>query len=660
MRILSDLLNESIVNAFGWTIFHILWQGTFIAMFTGLLLRFINRKSSQLRYVISLCSLFVIVGLSVFNFVNNYEDKSHALNQNLVVSNETVNSLELPVKVFSNLDTKISETGILKSVFNGIDNLSGYFPLIVSLWFIGVGIFLIKFVFSYLYSSRLRTVGIIDIQDEWLQKFNKIRNNLHVKKIVRFIESTLIKVPIVLGYLKPIVIIPAEMLSGIPTNQIEAIIAHELAHIRRNDYIINVIQTIIETVFFFHPAVWYLSSKIRNERENCCDDIALTVCDGSLVYAKALVSIQDLSLEKHYAAVAFSGRKKHLLNRIKRMIMKPKGKSNFTDKIIAATIILSAIVALSFTYGAEYPSEKGLFNEITKEKPVKELAAPAVPAAPEKIEKSESTFLAELAQLENVEEIASPELISLRDTIKKHSRDYIDIDGNTIIKTRKNKRGKQEELKFTLKNGKVTSLYVDGKEIPENEYDKYQSEIDKTIDDLEEAKIDIRDAIEEIEDIDFDDLHLEIEEAMKNIHVDMEAVQEDIKRAMENVEMVDVEEIIKNIDVELKELGELHDFDIHIDFGDESFHFDMDELELEEIREQMEKAREEIKEQIDMEEIQREMIKVQEELSKISEEDIRIQIEESTKQFEEFDKQETIKELEEKLEELEKLELEEI
>jgi bla regulator protein blaR1 len=662
MRILSDLLNESIVNAFGWTIFHILWQGTLIALFTGLLLRILNRKSSQLRYLITLCSLLLVVGLSVFNFVNNYEKKGFALNQDLVFSNETVSSHELPLRVFSNLDTKISETGILKSIFNGINNLSGYFPLIVSLWFIGVGLFLIRFIFSYLFTSRLRTVGIIDIQDEWLQKFNEIGNKLHVKRTVRFIESTLIKVPIVLGYLKPIVIIPAEMLLGIPRNQIEAIVAHELAHIRRNDYIINVIQTIIETVFFFHPAVWYLSSKISNERENCCDDIALTVCDGSLVYAKALVSIQDLSLRKHYAAVAFSGRKKHLLNRIKRMIMKPKGKSNFTDKIIAATIILSAIVALSFTYGAEYPSEKGLFNEITKEKPAKEPAAPTVPAVPEKIEKAELSILAEPALLEDVEEIASPELILERDTIKKHSREYLDIDGNTIIKTRKNKKGKQEELKFTLKNGKVTSLYVDGNEIPEKDYDKYQSEIDKTIDDLEDAKIDIREAIQDIESLDLDELHLEIEEAMKNVHIDMVAVQEDIKRAMEDVKMIDIEEIMKNVELELKELGELqelHDFDIDFDFDDESFHFDMDEINLEEIREQIEKAHEEMKEHVDMEEIQRELLKVQEELSKISEEDIKIQMEESAKHFEEFNKEETIKELEEKLEEIENLELEE-
>ncbi len=646
MRILSDLLNESIVNALGWTIFHILWQGALIALFTGFLLRILNRKSSQLRYLIALSSLLLIIGLSVFNFSDNYKNNGLSLNQDITASNEFVSSPEFPFKVFSNSDNEISNLDIIKRIFNGIDNLSDYFPLIVSLWFAGVIIFLIRFVYSYLYIGRLRTFGTLDIQDKLLKKFDKIRNELHVKRTVRFIESTLIKVPVVLGYLKPVVLIPTEILSGMPMNQIEAIIAHELAHIRRNDYIINVIQTIIETVFFFHPAVWYLSSKISNERENCCDDIALTVCDGSLIYAKALVSIQDLSLRKHYAAVAFSGRKKHLLNRIKRMIMKPKGKSNFTDKIIAATIILSAIIALSFTYKAEYPLEKDMLHEINKPKPVEktEISEPSVPTTPTVVKK-----------------IVAPEKTIFKDTTKNlHiSGDYYDIDDNTISKIVRTKDGKKEEMKFTLKNGKVTELYIDGKEIPESEYEKYQSEVDEIIDDLKDAKIDIREAIHEIENLDLDELHLELEEAMKNVHIDIKAVQEDIKRAMEDVEMIDIEEIMKNVEVELRELDELHDFDFDFDFGSESFHFDIDELDLEEIREQLEKAKEVMKDQIDMEEIQREMLKVQEELSKISEENIKMQIEESAKHIEEFNKEETIKEMEETLEELENLELEE-
>jgi len=655
MRIISDLLNENIVNAIGWTIFHILWQGFVLAFLISLLLRILNHKSSQIRYLISLSSLVIIVGLSILNFTSNYDTLDLVKdNQDFIQTNKTLGSLDSPFTAFDNLDKEVTTSAIIKNLFRKIDTLSAYFPSIVSLWFVGVLVFLIRFIFSFLYTSRLRTTGVSNIQSENMQIFNNIKNNLHVKRTVRFIESTLIKVPVVLGYLKPVVLVPAEILSGMPMNQIEAIVAHELAHIRRNDYIINVIQTIIETVFFFHPAVWYLSSKINNERENCCDDIALTVCDDSLIYAKALVSVQDLSLRNQYVAVAFSGRKKHLLNRIKRMIMKPKGKTNFTDKIIAATIILSAIVALSFTYTAEYPSERGLLNEIIESNSIEktELTNPSEPTQPEVPTKPSI-----------VEKINPPEIITVKDTTKDlHIRgEQYDIDNNTISKVTRTKNGKKEEMKFTLKNGKVTELYVDGKKVPDSEYGKYQSEIDVIIDDLKDAKIDIKKAMKEIENLDIEIIRHEMEEAMQDLDIDIKAAQEDIKRAMENVEMVDVEEIMRNVEIELNELDKLYDMDLDfdIDIDGESYHFDMGEINLEEIREQMKEVREEMREQIDMQEIQKEMLKVQEELSKISEEEIKIQMQESAKQLEEFNKQETIKELQEQLEELEKLELEE-
>ena len=351
MEILTDLFSDNIISALGWSLFNILWQGFLLACITGITLYIFRRKSAQIRYLISVASLLLIVGLSVFNFHNNYETNFSTVTNSILVSQikdtEDINIINL-----NNSNIDLNYSGLLITAKDKLKEIDKYFPIIVNVWLIGVFLFILKFFFSYLYTNRLKRIKSNGINKIWLNKFKKIEQKLQLKKGVKYIESTLVKIPLVLGYLKPVVIIPTEILTGIPSNQIEAIIAHELAHIRRNDYIINVLQTIIETVFFFHPAVWYISSKIRTERENCCDDIALTVCEGSLIYAKALVSVQEFTLKRHYAAVAFSGRKKHLLNRIKRMIMKPKEKSNFTDKIIASLIILSGILALSFTYTA--------------------------------------------------------------------------------------------------------------------------------------------------------------------------------------------------------------------------------------------------------------------------------------------------------------------
>ncbi|MCD4834904.1 MAG: M48 family metalloprotease [Bacteroidales bacterium] len=642
MSILSDLLSDKVITALGWNIFHILWQGVIIALVLSVVLRFLKGKSAQIRYLISLVSLFLMLGLSIFNFTNNYDDNlSKTINTGSLYQPESSNVLLIDL---NNTEINATSKEVLAKFKNRLENIDKYFPLIVNIWIIGMLIFIVKFILSYLYTNRLKKIKITSISEEWLGRFLKLQEQLKINRTVSYIESQLIKIPLVLGYLKPVIVIPVEMLSGIPSNQIEAIIAHELAHIRRNDYIFNVLQTIIETVFFFHPAVWYISSQIRNERENCCDDMALTVCDGSLVYAKALVSVQELTLGKHYAAVAFSGRKKHLLNRIKRMIMKQKVKSNFTDKIIAAIIILSGVLALSFTYKANitnYISESGLTNEIVKTIEIKSL---------EEIPEQKSIVVNDVQNINSV----------VKDTVKirKHHHDEIDIDENTVIRTYRDDKGKKKEMKFTLTNGKVTELYVDGIEIPESEYDKYQPEIDETIADLKEAKEDIRDAMKDIEDLDIEEIRMEVEEAIKDIHIDMEEMQIEIADAMKNIKEIDVEEILKEVEMELNEIKDM-DFDFDFDFSGETFHFDMEDLNLEEIREEMEKVRESIHENIDMDEIQKEMHKVQEELSKMDMEEIRAQMEENLKHFEEFDKKETINKLEEKLEELEKLELEE-
>lgn len=635
MNILSELLNDSIIKALGWNIFNILWQGFIIAIILSLVLRIFKGKSSQLRYLISMISLLLIMGFSIFNFFNNYD--KNISNTISYIDNNQANESNLLLVDFN--DIKINESSIeLITLFKDqLTSVDKYFPLIVNVWILGVFIFILKFIFSFFYTNRLRKINTQSISEEWLDKFLKLQEQLRINRTVNYIESQLVKIPLVLGYLKPVVVIPVELLSGMPLNQIEAIIAHELAHIRRNDYIFNVFQTIIETLFFFHPAIWYISSQIRKERENCCDDMALTVCEGSLVYAKALVSVQEFTLNRHYSAVAFSGRKKHLLNRIKRMIMKQKVKSNITDKIIAALIILSSVLALSFTYKANTTnsiSESVFKADINR--PVESLIA--------ELPISEAIKLKDIKELKVVEQ----------DTVKKkmHHHDEIDIDNNTVTKTFRDDAGNKKEMEFTLDNGTVTKLLIDGKEIPKSDYDKYQPEIDETITNIKNAKIDIRNAMKDIEELDMDKIQMEIEETMKNAHVNLAEIQEDIARAMEDIKKTNYEDLKKEIEINLEELKDMDfDFDLVIDLED----FNID---VEEIREEIERVHEEIKENVNIEVIQKEMLKVQEELSKMDGEELKNRMEESLKHFEEFDKKETMKDLEEKLEELEKLELE--
>lgn len=630
---MKALFNDNIINALGWSLFHTLWQGIILAVFIGVILHLLRHKSSQIRYFISVSTIFIIVGLSVYHFIHHFDnsfitadDYSEQIGITTISESQFVD--------LSDLNAHNKKQISLNLVVSKVQKISKYFPVIVKFWLIGILFFLVKFIVGYFYTQRLRTHGIWTLSENWIQKFEKIKSNLKISKKIQYLESQLVRIPMVVGYFKPVILIPTEMLTGIPTEQIESIIAHELAHIKRNDYIINVLLSIIETVFFFHPAVWYLSNKIRDERENCCDDIALSVINDSLAYAKALVSIQELTLNKHYSAVAFSGRKKHLLNRIKRMIMKPKSKSNRTDKIIASLVILSAIMTLSFTYSAT--KEDNRFNH-------------------QMIEHAKTD------QLTSVQTTIEASPVVVLDTITINHK-KINIQDNTVIKTIEKNNGKKQVMKFTLKNGQITELYIDGKKIPENEHEQYQAEIDQTINDLKHAKDDVRKAMEEIKQLDVAKIQKEVEESMKDFHVDMEKMEIEMAKAMEDIESINLNEIMKSVEMNLDQLGDFH-FDFDMDGLQKEMHevrkHIRENIDTEEIRREMENVRRSIEQNIDKEEIQKQIQKAQEELSKIDMEEIKLQVEKNLQEFETYDKQKTIDELENKLQELEELELEE-
>ncbi len=148
-----------------------------------------------------------------------------------------------------------------------------YLPWIVCLWALGVAVFSLRLLADWKTVRTLRAAA--DATDsQWIGRFTRLKTQLGILYPVRLVFSTTAKVPMVIGWLKPVVLIPAGLVTGLTSAQLEAILAHELTHIRRHDYLINLVQNVLETVFFYHPAVAWVSSRIRIEREHCCDDAA--------------------------------------------------------------------------------------------------------------------------------------------------------------------------------------------------------------------------------------------------------------------------------------------------------------------------------------------------------------------------------------------------
>ena len=132
----------------------------------------------------------------------------------------------------------------------------------------------------------------------------RLAQALRIRGAIRLLESAAVEVPTVIGWLRPVVLIPVATLSGLSTEQMEMVLAHELAHIRRHDFFVNLMQAVVETLLFYHPAVWWISGRIRVEREHCCDDVAVAVCGNPLLYARALTRLEELRVDPAQAFVA--------------------------------------------------------------------------------------------------------------------------------------------------------------------------------------------------------------------------------------------------------------------------------------------------------------------------------------------------------------------
>jgi beta-lactamase regulating signal transducer with metallopeptidase domain len=161
------------------------------------------------------------------------------------------------------------------------------------------------------------------------------------------LESSLVDAPTVIGFLKPVILLPTSALTGLSMQQLELLLAHELAHIRRHDYLVNILQSVIETLLFYHPAVWWVSHRIRVEREHCCDDVAVRVSGNAVVYAKALATLETLRHEPQLALAANGGQ---LVKRIKRVLGKPEKSGNW---LVGALLISVMIVPLLFLTARE-------------------------------------------------------------------------------------------------------------------------------------------------------------------------------------------------------------------------------------------------------------------------------------------------------------------
>ena len=350
MNAIETLLDKPIFQALGWTLIHFIWQGALIGVLYASVSVLLRRFSANVRYATA-CSamLLMLIGPATTMFVISgtaVDSETAALTTPL--SDLTVEAVErtpaglLPAASQSEVEPASASPS--NSILHWAqDRLPRAMPWLLALWFAGVLFLSLRFAGGLVKVRRLKRIDTGASVDLWQKRLALLSQRLRVSRPVRLCESALVEVPTVIGWLRPLIVLPASAVTGLSPAQLEALLAHELAHIRRHDYLVNLLQTSIETLFFYHPAVWWVSAQVRQEREHCCDDLAVAACGDVLTYARALTALEELRCAEPQFAVAASGGS--LLVRIQRLLQgRPPAfyrfESGFAGFIALATVFI--------------------------------------------------------------------------------------------------------------------------------------------------------------------------------------------------------------------------------------------------------------------------------------------------------------------------------
>lgn len=339
MNLLFPFTGE-LAHAFGWAILHSVWQAFLIYACLRIVLRLWPMASARIKYNLAFISL---AGIFIWFLVTLYGQIIALPAADITAATQLADTQQLDMM---NDAAAISpEASGITLLFPGLEM---YLPILAGLYLAGVAVMLIRLLSDLFQLQHIRTTQVQQPGAEWEQYISRLAGRLQITGKVTLLTSTYISVPVMMGYFKPLVLLPAAMLTQLSPEQLEAILLHELAHIKRNDYLLNIFQSIVETILFFNPFVWWITKQIRLEREHCCDDLVIASTAQPLHYARALVALEENRLTANPLAMAAAADKQHLLHRIKRIMEMKTKHLNYSQQLLAILIIATGLVGIAW------------------------------------------------------------------------------------------------------------------------------------------------------------------------------------------------------------------------------------------------------------------------------------------------------------------------
>jgi beta-lactamase regulating signal transducer with metallopeptidase domain len=328
-------LDSALVQSIGWALIHFVWQGTVIGIATALTLRALAGARPATRYSVSCFSMALMLIVPVVGMLTARPSAfvTDALWCQAVNGEFTIHCLTPSASASGARSINVATSVLLDRVL---------FSAVMA-WLAGVLLLSVRLMVAWAGIGRLKR-ATRSVDATVVARVQLLARRFGIDRPVRVFESTLVRVPTVVGYLRPAILLPASVITGLAPAYLDAVLAHELAHVRRHDYLVNALQSLVETLLFYHPAVWWCSRQIRIEREHCCDDMVVEAGSNRLAYATALAQLEELrGLEPMLSLNASGGR---LVDRIRRLLgespMKERRSTMWT--IAVALVIATALV----------------------------------------------------------------------------------------------------------------------------------------------------------------------------------------------------------------------------------------------------------------------------------------------------------------------------
>jgi uncharacterized protein (TIGR03435 family) len=333
------LASQPWVERLGWTLLHFLWQGALIAALYASTRRSVRPNT---RYILACVALAAMMAAPLITWSLMRPSEASPASMHLID--------RVPLATTATTAAPVSLPETVSSA-----QPAQFLPWVVAIWLAGAIALWIRLVGAWIVAARIRSTLVRRAPPEWQQTLNRLKARVGVTRPVRLLISALVQTPAVIGWLRPVVLVPIGALTGLPSEQIEALLIHELAHIRRHDYPVNILQTVAEALLFYHPAVWWVSGHIRTEREMCCDDVAVSLTGDAFSYASALAVIESSRPAHLHAALAANGGS--LADRIRRLLGQPRQVSRtLPGPVAVASAILLAVAAYgAFAQSADSP-----------------------------------------------------------------------------------------------------------------------------------------------------------------------------------------------------------------------------------------------------------------------------------------------------------------